>query len=291
MGRPVDVEKTFGELNSEQGRWTDEVNALVADAFKQGNPHLIGDACYSRSFILFVNLNSARLWLKPEVVPRHMESLKTQVIPDLRRAIECYELSGHIEWQLRAKILLADVAALIGDEALAKETAQAVLPVAEGYQFDKIAKEARDHLAGDPFFRQMERQFFSYANTDLDTREAAYSDEDVERIAGDMLAVNDLPRSRLDIMTREVMSLRDIARERVGWCRHIQLMQRLGHTQSPATFYACDPERSCCCEKYRLTSKIGSTDWQVVITTFKRNYCLGCQARSPKCESENKDDK
>jgi hypothetical protein len=285
MGRPVDVERIFGELNSEQGRWTDEVNALVADAFKQGNPHLIGDACYCRSFILFVHLNSARLWLKPEVVPRHMEVLKTQVIPDLRRAIQCYELSGHIEWELRAKNLLADVAALTGDETLAKETAQAVLPVAEAYQFDKIAKEARDHLAGDPFFRQMERQFFSNVNADPDVREAGYSDEDVERIAEDMLTANDLPRGRLAVMIREVMSLRDIARERVGWCRHIQLLQRLGHTRSPVTYYAYDPERSCCCEKYGFVSKVGSTEWRVLIPTFKSTYCSGCSSRSPKGET------
>ena len=286
MGRPVDVERTFGELNSEQGRWTDEVNALVADAFKQGNPHLIGDACYSRSFILFVHLNSAQLWLKPEAVPRHMEALKTQVIPDLRRAIQCYELSGHIEWELRAKNLLADVAALTGDEALAKETAEEVLPVAEAFQFDKIAKEARDHLAGDPFFRQMQRQFFSGTNADLDVREAGFSDEDIERIAEDMLAANDLPRDRLAVMTREAMSFRDIARERVGWCRHIQLIQDLGHTQSPLTYYAYDPQRYCLCEKFGIASKVGSNDWQVLIPTFKSNYCSGCPARSPKNEKK-----
>lgn len=285
MGRPVDVERTFGQLNAEQGRWTDEVNALVADALKHGNPHLIGDACYSRSFILFVYLNSARLWLKPEAVAGHMENLKVQVIPDLRRAIQCYEHSGHIEWELRAKILLADVSALTGDEAMAKEMAEAVLPVAEAYQFDKIAKEARDHLAGDPFFRQMERQFFSGPNADPDVREAGSSDEDIERIAEDMLAANDLPRDRLAVMVREALSFRDIARERVGWCRHIQLIKDLGHTRSPVTYYAYDPLRYCYCEKYGVASKVGSTEWLVLISTFKSNYCSGCPAREPKGET------
>ncbi len=284
MGRPIDVEKTFGDLNADQSRWSDQANALVEDALKCANPHLVGDACYTRSFILFVFLNSARVWLKPETVFGHMANLKAQVIPDLRRAIQCYEQSGHVEWELRAKILLADVSALTGDEATAKEMAEAVLPVAEAYQFDKIAKEARDHLAGDPFFRQMERQFLSGPNADPDVREAGFSDEDIERIAEDMLAANDLPKDRLAVMVREVMSFRDIARERIGWCRHIQLIQDLGHTRSPATYYAYDPERSCYCEKFRLTSKIGSTDWQVVIETFKNNYCSGCPARSPKGE-------
>ena len=78
--------------------------------------------------------------------------------------------------------LFADVAALTGDEGLAKQMAEEVLPVAEAYQFDKIAKEARDHLAGDPFFRQMQRQFFTGPNADPDVAESGFSDEDVDRI-------------------------------------------------------------------------------------------------------------
>ncbi len=85
-------------------------------------------------------------------------------------------------------------------------------------------------------------------------------------------------------MTREALSLRDIARERVNWCRHIQLIQDLGHTLNPLTSYAYDPERRCLCEKYGLTSRIGSPDWRVLIPTFKDNYCSGCSARSPKVE-------
>ena len=291
MGRPVDVEKTFGDLNSDQSRWTDEVNVLVEDALKLGNPHLIGDACYSRSFILFVYLNSARLWLKPNAVAGQMANLKAQVIPDLRRAIQCYELSGHQEWELRAKILLADVASLVGDEGLAREMAGEVLPVAEAFQYDKITKEARDHLAGDPFYRQMERQFLSGPNADPDIREAGFSDEEMVRLAEDVLVASDIPRDRLAVVTREVMSFRDIARERVAWCRHIQLIQDLGHTRSPVTYYAYDPERRCYCEEFGITSKIGNADWPVLIETFKKNYCTGCPARSPKGESKLRDEK
>jgi hypothetical protein len=285
MGRPIDAEKTFGDLNADQGRWTDDANALVEDALKSGNSHLLGDACYTRSFILFVFLNSARLWLKPEAVVVHMANLKAQVIPDLRRAIQCYEHSGHVEWELRAKILLADVSTLTGDETTAKETAEAVLPVAEAYQFDKIAKEARDHIAGDPFFRQMERQFLSGPSADPDVREAGFSDEEMQRYAEDVLEASDLPRDRLAVVTREVLSFRDIARERVGWCRYIQLIQDLGHTRSPVTYYAYDPERRCYCEKYGFASKVGSTDWRVLIESFKGNYCSGCSSRSPKGET------
>lgn len=85
-------------------------------------------------------------------------------------------------------------------------------------------------------------------------------------------------------MTREVLSFRDIARERVNWCRHIQLIQNLGHTLDPLTFYAADPVRYCYCERYQVASKIGDSDWKIVIEAFKGTYCSGCSARRPKVE-------
>jgi hypothetical protein len=285
MGRAADANEVFSQINADMARWTEEANALVKDALEHGNPHLIGDACYTRSLILFTHNAAAPIWPKPEAVSRHLESIKAQVIPDLRRAIQCYELSGNIEWQLRAKILLADVAALTGDEALARQMADEVLPIAEAYQFDGIAKQARDHLAGDPFFRQMQHKFLTGPDYDPDVREAGFSDEDMARYAEDVLEASGLPRDRLAVVTREVLSFRDIARQRVNWCRYIQLIQELRHASDPRTFYAYDPERRCLCEKYGFASKIGSTDWRVLISTFKDNYCSDCSARSPKVET------
>ena len=285
MGRAADVNAVFDHINADLARWTHEANTLVKDALSHGNPHLIGDACYTRSIILFVHQSSTPLWLSTDAVSRGLEHLKDEVIPDIRRAIQCYELSGHIEWQLRAKMLLADVAALIGDEELAKEMADKVLPVAEAYQFDKIAMEARYHLSGDPFFRQMQRKFMTGPDADPDIREANFTDEEMGRYADDMLEAADLPSDRLAVVAREVLSFRDIARERVNWCRYIQLIQDLGHASNPATFYARDPIRFCYCEHYKVASKTGDADWRTLIKAFKETYCSGCLARSPKRDS------
>jgi hypothetical protein len=282
MRGAVDMYNVFERLNADQAQWTDEANDVVKEAFEDGNPRLVGDACYVRSYILFVHCTTVLQRLTPEAVQKHLDTLNSQIIPDIRRAIECYKVAGHVEWELRAKLLLADVSDLTGDRKLAAEMADEVLPVAVAYQFDKITKEARDHIAGDPFFRQMQRKFLARPNKDPDVRQAKFTDEDMGRYAEDVLEATGLARDRLAVVTREVLSFRDIARERVHWCRHIQLIQNLGHTRSPITHYAYDPERNCYCEKYKLASKIGSTDWRVLIDTFKNTYCSGCAARSPK---------
>jgi uncharacterized protein len=155
MGHAADVIEVSRRINAGMARWTDEANALVKDAQDHGNPHLIGDACYTRSFILFAHHAASSIWLEPEMVSRHLNTLKDQLIPDLERAIQCYERSGNIESEVRSKILLAQVAAMTGEEALAKQNADEVLPIAEAYQFDLIANQARDLLAGEPLFQTL----------------------------------------------------------------------------------------------------------------------------------------
>ena len=104
----------------------------------------------------------------------------------------------------------------------------------------------------------MQRKFLAGQDSDPDVREAGYSDEDMSRYAEDVLEASGLPRDRLAVVTREVWSLRDIARERVNWCRHIQLIQDLGHASDSRTLYACDPVRYCYCERYRVHRKISA---------------------------------
>ena len=285
LGSNAGIHERFDGINEDQALWTEETNDLVKDAFKDGNPRLVGDACYVRSYIMFVHYATAIQRLTPKAVLRHVEMLKVQVIRDIHRAIECYSMAGHVEWELRAKLLLADVSHLTGDQTLAAQTASEVLPVAEAFQFDKIAKEARDHLDGDPFYRQMQRKFLTGLDDDPDVREAKFTDEEMGRYAEYVMEASGLPRDRLAVVRREVLSFRDIAQERVRWCRHIQLIQDLSHTRSPITYYAFDPERNCYCEKFGFASKIGSTDWRVLIDIFKSNYCSGCPARSPKDDS------
>jgi Domain of unknown function (DUF4365) len=287
MGRAADAKGVFSRINADLAQWTDASNALVKDTLDHGNPHLIGNACYTRSLIMFVHHSAAPRWLKPEAVSDYLEHVKGQMIPDLRRAVQCYQVSGHIEWELRAKLLLADVAALTGDEALAKQMAGEVLPVAEAYQFDRIAKEARDHLAGDPFFRQMQRKFLTGLQDDPDVRDAGLSDEDVERDAKALLEATGLPGNKLAAGTRLVMSFRDIARERLEWCKYMQLVPDSDQKVSPVMYIMHEHEQRCYCERFGYASKFGCTDWKILIKMFKENYCSGCSERTPKAERLN----
>ena len=232
--------------------------------------------------ILFVHYTGISRWVGPEVASRQIEHARDELIPDIRNGVKCFQACGNIEWELRSKLLLADLASLTGDEELARAMAQEVLPFAEAYQFDNIAEQATGHINGDPFYRQLLRTNLEGPNADPDNQVAGRTDEEVRNTARRILEGSGLPMDRLPVFEREVQSHRDIGRERLNWCRHIQLIQDLQHTRSRSTSYALDPERYCFCEKFEFRSKISSPDWPVLIRVFKGNYCLSCTARDPK---------
>jgi hypothetical protein len=270
----------FQALNAAFARWSAAANNLVHDAVRLGHPRLIGDACYVRSFILFVHYSTALLRLTPEGYTKHSYVLKAQVSLDVRRAIECYRIAGHVEWELHAKLLLADVSHLIGDIMCAAETATEVLPVAEAYQFDAMVSKARAHINGDPIYQQLRRKHLGRREEDSDFREAGYTDEYLRSRAADAIQALGFPGDVLPVFTRAVTSWRDVARERLHWCRHIQLLEVT--YESDANNHVRDPLRKCHCDKLGLSSRILLTDWSPLISSFKQTHCLQCPDRSPK---------
>jgi hypothetical protein len=108
------------------------------------------------------------------------------------------------------------------------------------------------------------------------------SDEKLRRLARLTLTAMQLPEDRLPVLERDSHSLRQIARERLGWCRHIDLLQDLSHTLHRSTCYVTDPPRSCFCKLHGHKSYIQHPEAEVVIQAFKRAYCDGCPDHSPK---------
>ena len=196
----------FRALNAAFAEWSAAANDLVRDARVSRHPRLVGDACYVRSYILFVHYSVALLRFTPEGYAKHVEMLRTQVIPDTRRAIECYRVAGHIEWELHAKLLLADVSHLTADTKCAAETAAEVLPVAEAYQFDAMVSKARAHIDGDPIYQQLRRKSLDRRDEDWDFRQAEYSDEYLQLRAEEWLEAFGFPRDALPVWTRAVIS-------------------------------------------------------------------------------------
>jgi hypothetical protein len=117
---------------------------------------------------------------------------------------------------------------------------------------------------------------------DPDVRGAKESDADVKRSAMRTLEALELLTSRLSNLERDFLSHRDISRERVNHCRHIDLLQEMAAVRDPEDDFRRDPERICVCRLHGFRSLVPSKEWSVVINVFKENYCRLCADRAPK---------
>jgi len=283
LGRDVDLQ---GMLRAQRDRWDiweRAVEDALRDAMATNSPLIIADALAMRASIRMVYLLNARLFNPVlDIQIEFPEEVFQPPISDAEQAIRIYAQADQMEGELRAKITLADLLVLAGQEARAHEIAHEVLPMAQAMNYSGIEQRAQEHISGQSLLHRSVAAADEAPTRDSDFSLAEYPRELIRKTARDTLRALDLPDNRLPILEREIESYSDIARERLHWCQHIDLIQDIRHTRDQSTHYARDPERLCMCQIFGYKSAVGSTDWKALITAFKRAYCTGCPAREPK---------
>ena len=122
-------------------------------------------------------------------------------------------------------MLLANVLHLTGDVQIVTQMASEALPDAQAYHFDDLAAVSQSHIEGDPIYEQLRRKFLTRKPIDPDAYDAAMTDDQL-RFTSEMHGRADgLDPSEMDVFTRVVTSWREIDRERLYWCRYINLAE------------------------------------------------------------------
>lgn len=262
--------------------WEKRAAKLRDEAVEAGHPLLIADTMTARirlfvTFLLLRRMNA----LAQEADQKPAKPLVDGLVEDAKHAIEVYQMAGSLSGEFQVKMLLADLHGVSGDEEAAKALAREVLPVARAMNYEQIASQATEHLDG----RTVLHQFITCIEKKPTNDEIALSqtDADIRDMAKVTLESLGIPRDRLPLVEKDFFAGRVIAQERRDWCRHLELLQDLKHTQRPETAYQSDPERFCVCKKLGHESGIGLADYAVVIRVFKNAYCDGCSDREPSC--------
>jgi hypothetical protein len=263
--------------------WEGSSEQALKDAYQLGHPILIAEALgvvlSIRIGNLFDNKSEALSLGKKFEVP---EKVKSSVHRQIENALLINGLSGSVERRLRLKRLQADFLEITGDIPGAKEIAALVYPEADAMGFVSIAKRAKELLDDRTLLMEFERNLASSASLDQDILFAHYSDAELKRFSDEVLRIVGSPPARSEVVQQYCDSLREIARERCNWCRHLQILEDLTQTDDPAIAFHVLPNRSCFCDKFKYRTQIETTDAKALIVTFKQLYCTNCAARSPK---------
>jgi hypothetical protein len=282
FGRPVDLEKMLEDYRGQIDSWERKINKALQEAAELGHPLLLSDAILLRSFIafnVFTNRRSLTILYghQEEIVEGEIEGY----IGDLNKAFEAYSTAGQLEGQLRAKLLIADFYELVGRQDDARGIAQEVIPKAQIMGYAALIERAQEHLSGQGLQSRINESLRKKTDEEIQIRQSEKTDDELRANAIQMLRILGLPAERVQVMEREYRSVRDLAHERLDWCRHLSLLQNLRHTLHPSTYFRSDPQRVCECPLLGYRSTFPHTDWQVVLRAFKRTYCDGCPERSP----------
>ena len=288
-GYPIgDRARRTAELTAQRWQeWEKSARQIIDDAAGQNHPVLIADAMSARiavyqSFFLFHRMDAhsrGTAW-------QPATNLIYGLMADAENAMKIYNLAGNLDGETSTKLLLADLFETLGNNPAAQKLAEGAVVVAQAMGYGQLEAGARAIIESRSIFKCFTESMANEVSSDEDVNYANAADEFLKGTAEHTLRSLRFPVERLPILEREFVSRRTIARERLHWCRHLQLIQNLAHEQHPSTHFATDPKRACICEEFKYESRIEDTDADAVIAAFKGTYCAGCTARRPKVLDE-----
>lgn len=276
MGNSPDMRALYQAMVVGYNEWQERAVRLIHDAEASGNPRLMGAAILTSGGIGSVGYQSMKTmssWLgvEPPITLDNVQSL----INSVRGAERIFSDAGALEEELRAKMLIADLYDLCGSQNEARAIANEVLPKAKIMEYADVIARAEQHVSGNTLARQLA----SVGSMPVEKRvtiAANESDELLRANVAQMLRLLRLPAERLPHLESWYFSKRSLAREKVSWCKYINVVD-----DGEAVGFEREAWGIGACSRFGYRSEHENSDWAAVMSEFKRLYCENCEHRSP----------
>jgi hypothetical protein len=282
MGQPSEAEALAESYRQSLQFWNERMSEATARANELVCPIALADALSTTSMINYALLANMRLSAAVGRPNAYSDELVYATMHLADEALKIYVTVGNIESESRAKLLLAELFGLLGQEEASKRLATDILPRARAMKYERIAADAQLILSGNNLLKRSIENISFASSADEDYVFSKETDDRLRGAASRFIKAWNIPSDRLDVVHRDLMAQREMAGERMNWCRHLEMNQETLHEQSPTTKYKTDPKRKCECTLYGYRSAIGCVDVSAVIRAFKAAYCENCSSQSPK---------
>lgn len=191
--------------------------------------------------------------------------------------LEKYELAHILAKTLCEAAAIYD---LLGNVEERNRLANISLQVASEKGFTDILQQAQNIIQNNVSFVETVNNL---SNKSSDEFFASLSEEQKSLLIENMLRAISDP-SNIDIVRRaisiDVEDAINVAKQRISWCRHVQIIQDLRHTQSLETFYRSMPEKRIVCAELHYQSPNSGHSFDELWPMFKGVFCLTCTKRS-----------
>jgi len=174
----------------------------------------------------------------------------------------------------------ADIYDVLGDSDQRAKFASEALKIAVDKGLTRIKERAERIIRNESTFSALR------ARMDIvpgDQELAASSEEDKVRLVEFFLQAfrgeANVEQMR-EAIRSDVEDMVEAAKQRLEWCKHVQIIQELKHTQSITTMYRQVPKKHIICELLKHRSPNAGYSFAELWPMFKGVFCLGCPHRT-----------
>jgi hypothetical protein len=273
-----DLISQLSELGKPLLEWEDKIATALEEAEASQSLLLRATAYDVRATTRILHLCHLRMCLvyagREPLLP---EGIIYPAMFDAENARQLYKATHRLEGEMRATIQLADLHEIANWPESARQLAEQALPQCQAMAFTGLETRAQAHISGQTVLQRFEINARRNYETQGDYQIASASAEEISHMAVQVLERLGLPADRLPLLQKEVAMQQVLARERLSWCRHLELFQQGNVSEN------VDGESGICgsCKLHQYESPCAMTDWRAVISTFKSQFCKGCPDKSP----------
>lgn len=283
---PADLKTIVRNLNDARTaaiEWEKHAQEALQEAYDLRHPVLLVNALTVWLQVRLGRLLTDRLEAFDKSLPYEMPApIKKKITAALEEALALCELGGAVESRARLKKIEAEFLEIEGDHKAAKRAAESIYPEAVAMQFVSIVETLTEIIEDRSLIKRYIRERQASEVEDEDRQRARMADDQLVRLSRHVVEYVGSPPAHPRKVYGYMRTLRIIAQERCGYCRHLQLQEDLRQTSDYKIAFSQTPSRKAFCDKFEILSEGESVDVISVLEDFKRSQCERCGSRDPK---------
>lgn len=270
-------------------RWESQIEHQITSNAERFGPLITADSLYIRASIRaqMMHMQSLVSVIDRETF-RPEDSILAEIIQLAEAARDIYSKCEAWDGEIKSTLIIAEIESIRGNIDTTKKLASSTLPKAQALRYAQTEQRALALIKGETHLKTIKEQWEKIETADPDFAVSQWSDADIRKHATGGIQLLGLSPERLVNAEKDYAAMRVNARERIDWCRYFAILQDLTHTKKRESFYAEDPSRICACELLHYRSQIASQEPEILVSAFKRTYCLTCTHRTPKGANNTK---
>ncbi|MFA4974274.1 MAG: DUF4365 domain-containing protein [bacterium] len=255
-----------------------DVSTFIEEVRQLSQPWILGEALLLRALAYVIQLRfvcMARV-LTGGAFGREDQHLQTE--KDALAAVDVFRRAGMLHAELRAQMVLADYYELTNHGDKARELALQAQPTVEAMSYGNLVASVRAYVAGRSMLRQDADRLAGFLTGGLFAMLASLTDDELHLMA--RRTASRFPVSEEQMGTFEVSFFagREAGRERVRWCRYLNLEERRPPAGKPWEIALPLVWR---CVRRQHIIEAPRSEWLRFLRGFERTHCEDCSDRNP----------